>query len=76
MADDKELEAFFAAARADVAVPDAALLDRIAAEGRALQPAPRPQVGSGPAPGTRGAAAADFAVCWAGSAAGRFWAGS
>ncbi|HPE24428.1 hypothetical protein [Albidovulum sp.] len=51
MADDKELEAFFAAARADVAVPDAALLDRIAAEGRALQPAPRPQVGSGPAPG-------------------------
>ncbi len=75
MADDKELEAFFAAARADVAVPDAALLDRIAAEGRALQPAPRPQVGQPRARARRGAATADFAV-WAGSAAGRFWAGS
>ena len=42
MEQDKELEAFFAAARAEVPVPDDAFLARIAAEGAALQPAPRP----------------------------------
>lgn len=56
MEKDKDLEACFAAARTLAPMPDRALLDRIAAEGRALQPLPRhmPEAERAPA-GQRGA---------------------
>ncbi|MCV2868793.1 hypothetical protein OEW28_09150 [Defluviimonas sp. WL0002] len=41
MEDDKELEAFFASARMHAPAPDEALLARVAAQGRSLQPMPR-----------------------------------